>query len=576
MATIVAAQTGDWSAGATWDGGTPPGVGDTAQTGAYAVTIDQDITVTQLNPTSSGYFKVTAADIDIVADVVMASTYNGGGLRFEHAAGTCTLTGSVTGGSAINTYGVRVQGAGDLTIAGNMTGGSGATSHGVINASTGTVTLTGNATGGSSSGCGVQNNSTGTITVSGTATGGSGVVSYGAINVSTGTVRVGTAVGGTYVTSGQVSCGLFGANSGGTTTFKVAQHSTVTVFPLGGFCQVEYDQDVNYIRVTRDSDDANVDLSNDYPAEADVEIGVVYQLGNLTGTLDVGCDYPAESDVRLGVDYDSGGSTGTLDLPAEADVQEGVTFDGATQTGTFAAPSEDDVRDGTTYGAAAEFTGNMTLPAEEDVETGVTYGTDGTEYTGTLAGGSDWTADEKEQIRMALGITGDTAPTSGTGNLDTILTAVSDLSTDEEIGTAVVAAMDADPPAVNVTYSAGVALGGRLAEASELPDVSALALEATAQAILEDTGTTLPALISAGGAGSGSTEYSNTVTDSDSNPLDGVEVWITSDSGGASTVASTTTDTLGAFTVYLDPGTYYLWLAKGGYNFGNPTTITVS
>jgi hypothetical protein len=41
-------------------------------------------------------------------------------------------------------------------------------------------------------------------------------------------------------------------------------------------------------------------------------------------------------------------------------------------------------------------------------------------------------------------------------------------------------------------------------------------------------------------------------------------------------VASTTTNTLGAFTVYLDPGTYYLWLAKGGYNFGNPTTITVS
>lgn len=103
-------------------------------------------------------------------------------------------------------------------------------------------------------------------------------------------------------------------------------------------------------------------------------------------------------------------------------------------------------------------------------------------------------------------------------------------------------------------------------------DGSTLALEATAQAILEDTGTTLPALL----AGGGSTAYSNTITDTGSNPLDGVEVWITSDSGGASTVASTTTDTLGAFTVYLDPGTYYLWLAKGGYNFGNPTTITVT
>ena len=44
----------------------------------------------------------------------------------------------------------------------------------------------------------------------------------------------------------------------------------------------------------------------------------------------------------------------------------------------------------------------------------------------------------------------------------------------------------------NVTYSAGVALAGRLAEYA---DVSPLALEATAQAILEDTSTTLPTAI---------------------------------------------------------------------------------
>jgi hypothetical protein len=53
-------------------------------------------------------------------------------------------------------------------------------------------------------------------------------------------------------------------------------------------------------------------------------------------------------------------------------------------------------------------------------------------------------------------------------------------------------AEEAVPAAVNVTYSAGVALAGRLAENA---DVSPLALEATAQAILEDTGTTLPALL---------------------------------------------------------------------------------
>jgi len=54
------------------------------------------------------------------------------------------------------------------------------------------------------------------------------------------------------------------------------------------------------------------------------------------------------------------------------------------------------------------------------------------------------------------------------------------------------------PAAVNVTYSAGVAVSGRLAEATDIPaavDVSLLALEATAQAVLLDTGTTLPALL---------------------------------------------------------------------------------
>ena len=135
----------------------------------------------------------------------------------------------------------------------------------------------------------------------------------------------------------------------------------------------------------------------------------------------------------------------------------------------------------------------------------------------------------------------------------------------------------------NVTYSAGVALTGRLAEVTDLPAAAPTAA-AVADAVWDEeisghltAGTTGAKLNTAASAsGAGSTAYTNTVTDSTSAPLDGVEVWITSDSGGASTVASTTTDTLGAFTVWLDPGTYYLWLAKGGYNFGNPTTITVS
>lgn len=139
-------------------------------------------------------------------------------------------------------------------------------------------------------------------------------------------------------------------------------------------------------------------------------------------------------------------------------------------------------------------------------------------------------------------------------------------------------------PAVNVTYLAGqsdpvdnlvLALGNSSGVMISNAAVDAVWDEAGSGHLTAGTmGAKLNA--AAAGSGSGSTTYTDTVTDVSSNPLDGVEVWITSDSGGASTVASTTTNTLGAFTVYLDPGTYYLWLAKGGYNFPNPTTITVT
>ena len=51
-----------------------------------------------------------------------------------------------------------------------------------------------------------------------------------------------------------------------------------------------------------------------------------------------------------------------------------------------AQPAVGDVRDGVVYGGG---TGTLELPAEADVESGVGYGTDGTEFEGTLTGGSD-------------------------------------------------------------------------------------------------------------------------------------------------------------------------------------------
>ena len=76
--------------------------------------------------------------------------------------------------------------------------------------------------------------------------------------------------------------------------------------------------------------------------------------------------------------------------------------------------------------------------------------------------------------------------------------------------------------------------------------------------------------------GSGGIETTLTIQDASANPIQGVEVWVTTDVGGGNTVAgSAYTDNFGNVTFYLDSGTYYVWKQKPGFNFTNPAEITV-
>lgn len=75
--------------------------------------------------------------------------------------------------------------------------------------------------------------------------------------------------------------------------------------------------------------------------------------------------------------------------------------------------------------------------------------------------------------------------------------------------------------------------------------------------------------------GGGAVEHTVCVT-ADSVPVDGAEVWVTSDINGVNIVAGTlNTDASGEATFMLDPGTYYLWSQKAGVNFTNPQAFTV-
>jgi hypothetical protein len=68
-----------------------------------------------------------------------------------------------------------------------------------------------------------------------------------------------------------------------------------------------------------------------------------------------------------------------------------------------------------------------------------------------------------------------------------------------------------------------------------------------------------------------------TQKDDAGNPMDNVQIWITTDEAGSNVVAGAIyTNTAGEVVFHLDAGTYYVWREKGGYNFTNPQTWTVS
>jgi len=81
------------------------------------------------------------------------------------------------------------------------------------------------------------------------------------------------------------------------------------------------------------------------------------------------------------------------------------------------------------------------------------------------------------------------------------------------------------------------------------------------------------------GIETGAGALSTTIYTKDSSglPLDGAEVWITTDSAGTNVVAGTLcSDAAGLTTFMLDAGSYYVWRQLAGYDFSNPQIIAVA
>jgi len=77
--------------------------------------------------------------------------------------------------------------------------------------------------------------------------------------------------------------------------------------------------------------------------------------------------------------------------------------------------------------------------------------------------------------------------------------------------------------------------------------------------------------------GAGAIAWAYTLTDSvTGGPIDGAEVWVSTDSAGANIIASGTTDAYGVVNFTLDAGTVYVWRKRAGYNFSDPDQSTVA
>ena len=95
------------------------------------------------------------------------------------------------------------------------------------------------------------------------------------------------------------------------------------------------------------------------------------------------------------------------------------------------------------------------------------------------------------------------------------------------------------------------------------------------------SGSTAEALGQIPGAMRGAIEYTYNIDDG-ADPIEGAEVWITTDSGGNNVIWSGVSDALGIARAsddekpWLDAGTYYGWAQKTGFSFSNPDTLIVS
>ncbi|MGW9587507.1 hypothetical protein [Microbacterium sp. NPDC055455] len=338
MATITAQASGNWSNTATWVGGVKPGVGDTASSGNFTVTIDEDISVQTLQiPTGAvGKFAVSSVrNITLSTGLSVGAHTSAAVAVLDFLAGSGGSVLTVTGGdiigdtTAAGSEPFAVQIATAVTIVGSALGSAG----NAINVASGGVLTLVTATGGSN-GYGVSVASGGVAFVTNAVGGGNGI---SGVNVASGGVATVTHVtGGT----GSTACGLNvlagGSGSiaaGGTitassTSAAVRNESTDAVLLRAGVTATDHENGMRALGEGRFVIDDSGDFINHVRTVASTSWPTASYDSSAMLTTQESDDLPAAADVRDGVTFGpSGILTGTLAVPPAASVAAGVPVD---------------------------------------------------------------------------------------------------------------------------------------------------------------------------------------------------------------------------------------------------------
>lgn len=225
MTLRYAVANGNWSAPATWDGGTLPGVGDDVYANGKTVTIDQDVTVLSVRTTAgapaiagggftlnhgrslNGNIYAGTTTCVSIANGATANTINGTingsattngacGVYVNNTAGhSLTVMGAINGGTVVggtSAYGINAHGMlSSVNVTGNLTAFAAAALY--CDQSASNVTITGN------------------LLASSTASALNHVGGFGSVVSVTGDLNAGVTSGVTYAAN------ISGSNSGNAT-----------------------------------------------------------------------------------------------------------------------------------------------------------------------------------------------------------------------------------------------------------------------------------------------------------------------------------------------------------------------